>query len=86
MTKVLGSWRLFVLAAVALSMVFLLVPYASADGVPTAPAPPDPNIITFGNNPGSCGGSVMCSTNGTTGYLINSSGQAFDLSTITSWF
>jgi hypothetical protein len=34
----------------------------------------------------SCGGSVMCSTNGTTGYLTNGTGQAFDLSTITSWF
>jgi hypothetical protein len=44
------------------------------------------NIITFGDNANSCGGSVMCSTNGTTGYLNNGTGQAFDLSTIKSWF
>lgn len=44
------------------------------------------NIITFGDNPNACGGSVLCSTNGTTGYLNNGTGQAFDLSTINSWF
>ena len=45
------------------------------------------NIITFGDNAGSCDGSVICSTgNGTTGYLNNGSGVAFDLSTISSWF
>lgn len=46
------------------------------------------NIITFDDNAQTCGGSVMCSTstNGTTGYLNNGSGQAFDLSTISQWF
>ena len=44
------------------------------------------NIITFGVNAGSCGGSVMCSTNGTTGYLIDGTGKAFNLSTISQWF
>jgi PEP-CTERM motif len=44
------------------------------------------NIITFADSPGTCGGAVMCSTNGTTGYLITGSGQPFNLSTITSWF
>jgi hypothetical protein len=44
------------------------------------------NIITFDDNANGCGGAVMCSTNGTTGYLNNGAGQAFDLSTIGSWF
>jgi hypothetical protein len=44
------------------------------------------NIITFDNNATSCGGAVMCSINGTTGYLINGTGQAFDLTTLGSWF
>jgi hypothetical protein len=44
------------------------------------------NIITFGDNANACGGAVMCSTNGTTGYLTNGSGQAFDLTTINNWF
>lgn len=44
------------------------------------------NIITFGNNSQSCGGAVMCSTDGTTGYLNNGKGEAFDLSTISQWF
>jgi len=44
------------------------------------------NIITFGAAAGTCGGAVICSTNGTTGYLNNGMGQAFDLSTINSWF
>jgi len=87
MIRVYGSWRLFAVAAVAFSMAFLLVPYASADGVPTVPAGPDPNIITFGDAAGKCSStSVMCSSNGTTGYLTNGSGVAFDLSTIKSWF
>jgi hypothetical protein len=52
-------------------------------GIPYAHAA---NIITFGDNANSCGGAVMCSTNGTTGYLINGTGQAFNLTTIGSWF
>ncbi len=44
------------------------------------------NIITFGDNANRCGGAVMCSTNGTSGYLINGTGQAFDLSTFSNWF
>jgi hypothetical protein len=41
------------------------------------------NIIGLANNATSCGGSTLCSTNGTTGY---SGTNAFDLSTINSWF
>jgi hypothetical protein len=41
------------------------------------------NIITFDNNPTSCGGSTLCSTNGTPGYTGT---NPFDLSTLTSWF
>jgi hypothetical protein len=52
----------------------------------TTPQARAANIITFDNNANSCGGSVICSTNGTTGYLNNGTGQAFDLSTINSWF
>ena len=44
------------------------------------------NIITFADKANSCGGAVMCSSNGTTGYFNNGMGQAFDLSTINSWF
>jgi hypothetical protein len=41
------------------------------------------NIITFDDNANACGGSVMCSTNGTTGY---SGTMAFNLSTLSQWF
>jgi N-acetylneuraminic acid mutarotase len=44
------------------------------------------NTITFGANNNKCGGTVMCSTDGTTGYLNDGSGQAFNLSTINQWF
>jgi len=50
----------------------------------TAPAEAG-NIIRI-DNAGTCGGAVMCSTNGITGYLNNGTGQAFNLSTIASWF
>jgi hypothetical protein len=83
MTRVCGVWRLFAISAAAFSMVLLLVPCASADSVPIGPAVPDPNIITIADNATGCGGSVLCSTNGTTGY---SGTKAFDLSTINSWF
>ncbi|HEY2445348.1 MAG TPA: PEP-CTERM sorting domain-containing protein [Rhizomicrobium sp.] len=53
-------------------MVGLAVPQAQAA-----------NIITFDDNATACGGSVLCSTNGTTGY---NGTQAFDLSTISQWF
>lgn len=85
MTKALGAGRLFAVSAAAFSMVLLLVPYASADNVPIGPAVPDPNIITIADNPTGCGGSVICSTNGTSGY-VGAGGQAFDLSSINSWF
>jgi hypothetical protein len=62
------------------SMVLLMMAFVAA---PSAVAG---NIIGFANNATSCGGSTICSTNGTTGYLINGTGQAFDLSTISSWF
>jgi PEP-CTERM motif-containing protein len=44
------------------------------------------NIITFDDNATACGttlGGTHCSTNGTTGYIGT---EAFDLSTINSWF
>lgn len=44
------------------------------------------NIITFGGGPNKCGGAVICSSNGTLGYLNNGSGNPFDLTTISSWF
>lgn len=65
MTKVFGVWRLFALAAVAFSMVFLLVPYASADGTGLI----DP-IIGVANATGPCssngltnGGGTICAGN-----------------------
>ena len=87
MFRILDAWRLFAVATLAFSMAFLLVPYASADGVPTAPAPPDPNIITFGNAAKPCSAGALCSTNGTTGYGTSAPfTNPFDLSTISSWF
>ena len=62
-------------AFAALAIATALIPQAQAA-----------NIITFGSGPNSCGGAVMCSTNGTTGYLNNGTGVAFDLSTINQWF
>jgi len=62
-------------ALVAMALVFAITPMSRAA-----------NIITFDDNAQSCAGSVMCSTNGTTGYLNNGTGVAFDLSTINSWF
>ena len=41
------------------------------------------NIITFDNNATACGGSTLCSTNGTTGY---SGTLPFDITTINQWF
>lgn len=64
--------RLFVVATIAFGIAFMAAPRAMAA-----------NIVTFDNNANSCGGAVMCSTNGTAGY---SGTQAFDLSTIGQWF
>lgn len=44
------------------------------------------NIVTFDDNANKCGGAVICSFNGTLGYLNNGTGAAFDLSTISQWF
>jgi hypothetical protein len=78
MKKHSGSvWKGVVLR---ISMVLLMTAFL------TAPSALAGNIIGFANNATSCGGSTICSTNGTTGYLINGTGQAFDLSTISSWF
>ncbi|HEX3430218.1 MAG TPA: YncE family protein [Rhizomicrobium sp.] len=44
------------------------------------------NTITFGSNNNSCGGAVMCSTDGTHGYTNDGTGKAFNLSTISQWF
>ena len=41
------------------------------------------NIIGFADNATGCGGSTLCSTDGTTGYRGT---LPFDLSTITQWF
>lgn len=41
------------------------------------------NIISFDDNATACGGAVLCSTNGTTGY---SGTTPFDITTINSWF
>jgi len=44
------------------------------------------NIIGFADNATSCGGSTICSSNGTQGYFNNGTGVAFDLSSLTQWF
>jgi hypothetical protein len=75
MSAVSRAFRPNYLFAITLAAAALAIPQAHAA-----------NIITFDNNATACGGSVMCSTNGTTGYLIDGTGQAFKLSTITSWF
>jgi PEP-CTERM motif len=49
----------------------------------TVPQARAANIITFDDNATACGGAVLCSTNGTTGY---NGTLPFNLSTITSWF
>jgi hypothetical protein len=69
--------RLFLLAAATAVVAVATAPIIQAQAA---------NIITFDNNATACGGAVMCSTDGTTGYLINGSGQAFNLSTIANWF
>lgn len=72
-TMALASSRSLLTAAVAVvATVGMSTPSARAS-----------NIITFDNNATSCGGSTLCSTNGTTGY---SGSQAFDLTTIGQWF
>src|SRR4051812_32391077 len=43
------------------------------------------NSIVFGANSGSCGRTVLCSSDGTHGYLTNGKGQAFKASTISKW-
>jgi hypothetical protein len=71
-TALMKSLRMLALGAIAFSPTILLVPNALAA-----------NIITFDDNATACGGAVLCSTNGTTGY---NGTMAFNLSTITSWF
>ena len=44
------------------------------------------NIITFGANTNKCGGAVICSADGTTGYYNDGTGVAFNLSAINDWF
>jgi hypothetical protein len=79
----LKSKSLPILAGAAVAAAFLVAAMMQVQAA---------NIIAFGDNPGSCGGSVICSSTtgplpaGTQGYLINGSGVAFDLSTINSWF
>lgn len=83
MNKALRGCPVFAVGVAVFSVVFLLGPSALADTVPIGPAVADPNIITIADNPTSCGGSVLCSTDGTHGY---NGTMAFDLSTISSWF
>ena len=59
-------------AAALMAAALLSAPHAQAA-----------NIITFGDNATACGGSVLCSTDGTNGY---NGTQAFNLSTINQWF
>ena len=50
---------------------------------PASAVPVDPNIISLVDDTNSCGGAVLCSTNGTLGY---NGTKPFDLSTIQQWF
>ena len=66
---------------VVLALAFgLAIAAATVWAIPQAHAG---NIISLADNATSCGGSVLCSTNGTTGY---NGTQPFDLSTIKNWF
>lgn len=65
--------------------LLLIVSLALAAIIPTRAAYAA-NIIGVGDNPNACGSATICSTNGTTGYLNNGTGQAFDISTINQWF
>jgi len=58
----------------------LAIAAATALAIPQAHAA---NIIGFANNATACGGSTLCSTNGTIGY---NGTMPFNLSTISSWF
>jgi hypothetical protein len=69
-----------------LKMILAVTVVLTAAAIWLVPSASAANIITFGDNANACGGAVMCSTNGTTGYLINGTGQAFDLSTLPQWF
>jgi hypothetical protein len=72
-------------AASAVFAVLFGLAWTTAMGL-TMPQARAANIITFDANAKACGGAVICSTNGTTGYFINGTGEAFDLSTMTQWF
>jgi hypothetical protein len=67
------------LAAAAVSTV-LAIAAMTALTIPQAHAA---NIISFDDNATACGGAVLCSTNGTTGYTGT---MPFDFTTINSWF
>jgi hypothetical protein len=74
MTKASGAWRLFVIAMVAFSVSFSLVPYALADGTGV-----DPIVsLTAPTMP------VCPSPNGNGGDWCQSSGVPFDLSSFTT--
>jgi hypothetical protein len=64
----------------AVGRAALVIAAMLAFAVPQAEAG---NIITVANDPTSCGGSTLCSTNGTLGY---SGTLPFNLSTIAQWF
>lgn len=55
---------------------------AFASMIASAPASAA-NVLTFADNAASCGGSVLCSTNGTAGY---SGTLPFNISTASQWF
>src|ERR1051325_5840945 len=63
-----------------LSAALLAVLLVATVAAPKAQAA---NIIQIADNPTSCGGAVLCSFDGTLGYTGT---QAFNLSTINSWF
>lgn len=59
----------------AIALVFSLIQPAAAH-----------NAIVFAEDARNCGGQVMCSRDGTKGYLVNGQGRPFKASTIAAWF
>lgn len=59
---------------------------AAVAGLLLAPEAQAANTIQFATVGGTCGGTVLCSTDGTHGYLANGKGRAFKASTIGKWF
>jgi hypothetical protein len=66
--------------AVAAVLAVLVIAAMTALAMPQAWAA---NIISFDDNATACGGTVLCSTNGTTRY---NGTLPFNVTTINSWF